>query len=415
MASTSKSTGPSYLYLGLAGETGPGRVVDSGLFRLADGGNEWEALQRGLPEKPAVRALAVHPLKPEIIYAGTQFGPYRSADRGEHWEKVELPDHGLPVWSILFHPHDPDVILVGCDNCEIYRSDDAGEHWTRLPVSVRFPEITTAPGANPAKRVLMLDASASEPDHLYGAIEVGGTIRSTDGGEHWENLSHGQYINDDMVDMHGVLASRWRPGTVFGIARAGMWRSADGGDHWSHVPLEPLNVKGQIYCRDIREVPGNPRHLWMRRRLRLHQRSRHPAAQPRWRRQLDAGRCRRPGAAHDVQGRLRRAPAEPHVVRHQWRRGLDQPRRRRELDAAAATARRHAGLRPGSRLTPSPGRRDQARPCRVRACIGAGGGSGRGIGIGGGGSEIGGGLSGSGGGTGGLPGGGRWLRPLATQ
>ena len=67
------------------------------------------------------------------------------------------------------------------------------------------------------QRVLMLDASASEPDHLYGAIEVGGTIRSTDGGEHWENLSHGQYVNDDMVDMHGVLASRWRPGTVFGL------------------------------------------------------------------------------------------------------------------------------------------------------------------------------------------------------
>ncbi|MGE3782259.1 MAG: WD40/YVTN/BNR-like repeat-containing protein, partial [Alphaproteobacteria bacterium] len=133
----------------------------------------------------------------------------------------------------------------------------------RLPVSVRFPDITTAPGANPAKRVLMLDASASEPDHLYGAIEVGGTIRSTDGGAHWENLSHGQYINDDMVDMHGVLASRWRPGTVYGIARAGMWRSTDGGDHWSHVKLEPLNAKGQIYCRDIREVPGNPRHLWL--------------------------------------------------------------------------------------------------------------------------------------------------------
>ncbi|MBV9551367.1 MAG: hypothetical protein JO032_01120, partial [Alphaproteobacteria bacterium] len=319
-------------------------------------------LQHGLPEKPALRALAVHPQKPEIIYAGTQSGPYRSADRGEHWEKIELPDHGLPVWSILFHPHNPDVILIGSENSEIYRSDDAGQHWTRLPVSVRFPDITTTPGANPAKRILMLDASASEPDHLYGAIEVGGTIRSTDGGEHWEkvelpdhglpvwsilfhphnpdvilvgsenseiyrsddagehwtrlpvavrfpeittvpganpakrvlmldastsepdhlygaievggairstdggehweNLSHGQYINDDMCDMHGVLASRWRPGTVFAIARAGMWKSADGGDHWTHIPLEPLNMKGQIYCRDIREVPGNPRHLW---------------------------------------------------------------------------------------------------------------------------------------------------------
>ena len=108
----------SSLYAGLAGETGPGRVVDSGLFRLVDGDQEWQALQRGLPERPAVRALAVHPTNPAVIYAGTQSGPYRSADRGEHWEKVELPDHGLPVWSILFHPHDPDVILVGCENCE---------------------------------------------------------------------------------------------------------------------------------------------------------------------------------------------------------------------------------------------------------------------------------------------------------
>lgn len=253
----------SYLYLGLAGETGRGREVHSGLFRLADGSGEWQRTERGLPEMPAVRALAVHPSDPAVIYAGTQSGVYRSGDHGDHWDKVAMPDHGLPVWSILFHPHDPDTILAGCENCEIYRSDDGGEHWTRLPVSVRFPEITTAPGANPAKRVLMLDASAAEPDHLYGAVEVGGTIRSTDGGEHWENLSHGQYLNDDTVDVHGVLASRWRPGTVYAIARAGMFHSADGGDHWRTVPLEPLNAKGQIYCRDIREVPGNPRHLWV--------------------------------------------------------------------------------------------------------------------------------------------------------
>src|ERR1700735_557125 len=96
---------------------------------------------------PRSRGSAVHPQNPAIIYAGTQHGPYRSADRGEHWEKVELPDHGLPVWSILFHPHDPDMILVGCENCEIYRSDDAGEHWVRLPVSVRFPDITTGLGS----------------------------------------------------------------------------------------------------------------------------------------------------------------------------------------------------------------------------------------------------------------------------
>ena len=162
MATNGKNDQRSFIYLGLAGETGRGREVHSGLYRLADGSDEWQPmLQRGLPEAPAIRALAVHPLHPEIVYAGTQSGPYRSNDRGEHWEKVAIADHGLPVWSILFHPHDPNVMFIGYENCEIYRSDDAGEHWTRLPVSVRFPEITTAPGANPAKRVLMLDASVN--------------------------------------------------------------------------------------------------------------------------------------------------------------------------------------------------------------------------------------------------------------
>ena len=263
MATNGTNGQQSYIYLGLAGETGRGRVVQSGLYRMAGAGGEWEPLQQGLPEAPAVRALAVHPLNPGIVYAGTQSGPYRSDDHGEHWEKVNIADHGLPVWSFLFHPFDPSTMFIGYENCGIYRSDDGGDRWTRLPVSVRFPDITTAPGSNPAKRVLMLDASVNEPDYLYAAIEVGGTIRSTDVGEHWENLSEGQYLNDDAVDMHGVLASRWRPGTVFGIGRAGMFHSADGGDHRRHVKLDPMNPKGQIYCRDIREVPGNPRKLFV--------------------------------------------------------------------------------------------------------------------------------------------------------
>ena len=253
----------SYIYVGLAGETGRGRDVHSGLYRMGNGDSEWQPVQHGLPDAPAIRAITVHPLQPNIVFAGTQSGPYRSDDHGEHWERVNVGDHNLPVWSFLFHPYDPDVMFVGYENCEIYRSDDAGEHWIRLPVSVRFPEITTAQGANPAKRVLMLDASVNQPDLLYAAIEVGGTLRSTDGGEHWENLSHGQYLNDDAVDMHGVLASRWRPGTVIGIGRAGMFHSNDGGDHWSHVKLEALNPKGQIYCRDIQEVPGNPRKIFV--------------------------------------------------------------------------------------------------------------------------------------------------------
>jgi len=120
----------SYTYLGLAGETAPGRPVDSGLFRLADGSREWEALRRGLPEKPAVRALAVHPTNPAIIYAGTQSGPYRSTDRGEHWTHAA---EGLPsetsVKTIVGDPARPNVVFAGTEGRGVYRSVDGGATW----------------------------------------------------------------------------------------------------------------------------------------------------------------------------------------------------------------------------------------------------------------------------------------------
>jgi len=251
------------VYVGLAGESAPGRTVKSGLYRMAVGDDRWELATRGLPEAPAIRAIAVHPQHPEIVYAGTQHGPYRSEDRGERWEKVDVRDHGQAVWSLLFDPADPRVLYAGYENCEVYRSEDGGLHWRQLPVTVRFPEVTVAAASNPAKRVLELAVNAADPREIYGAIEVGGVIRSLDGGEHWENMSHGQYVNDDTVDMHGVIVGRWRPGSVLAIGRAGLFRSTDQGAHWTSAGLEPLNPKGQTYCRDIREVPGDPRTIWL--------------------------------------------------------------------------------------------------------------------------------------------------------
>ncbi|MGE3540034.1 MAG: hypothetical protein AB7N91_21685 [Candidatus Tectimicrobiota bacterium] len=253
----------SHVYVGLAGETAPGRIIKSGLYRLSSGDDRWALLGRGLPEAPAIRAIAVHPDDPAIVYVGTQQGPYRTMDHGEHWEKVHVADHGLPVWSLLFDPRDASVMYAGYENCEIYRSDDGGERWQQLPVAVRFPEVTVAPGANPAKRILGLGVNPLNSDELYGAIEVGGIIRSLDGGEHWENMSHGHYLNDDTVDMHGVLVGRWRPGTIYAIARAGLFKSTDQGEHWVSARLEPLNAKGQTYCRDIQEVPGDPKTIWV--------------------------------------------------------------------------------------------------------------------------------------------------------
>ncbi len=236
----------SYVYVGLAGETAPNRVVKSGLYRMAVGDDRWELVTRGLPEAPTIRAIATHPEHPEYVYVGTQHGPYRSTDHGENWVKLDIRDHGLPVWSLVFDPRDSRVLYAGYENCEIFRSEDGGEHWQQLPVAVRFPEVTVAPGANPAKRVLELAANPANPKEIYGAIEVGGIIRSLDGGEHWENMSHGQYLNDDTVDMHGVLVREvpGDPKTIWVAAGADfqstagvLFRSTDGGSSWARVDM----------------------------------------------------------------------------------------------------------------------------------------------------------------------------------
>ena len=239
-------TRTSHVYVGLAGETAPGRPVNSGLYRMAAGDHRWELVTRGLPEAPTIRAIATHPEHAEIVFVGTQDGPYRSTDHGEHWERLDIADHGLPVWSLVFDPRDARILYAGYENCEIFRSEDGGEHWQQLPVSVRFPEVTVAAGANPAKRVLRLAVNPANPDEVYGAIES-------------PNGELGFYI---VSDGSGV-AYRARTRPVLAIGRAGLFRSTDQGAHWASARLEPLNPKGHTYCRDIREVPGDPKTIWV--------------------------------------------------------------------------------------------------------------------------------------------------------
>src|SRR5262245_17962622 len=127
----------AYVYVGMAGETAPNRPIKSGLYRMAVGDDRWELVTRGLPDAPAVRAIATNS-ETGAVYAGTQGGPYRSTDHGDHWEKLDVPDHGQPVWSLALDPRDPNVLYAGYENCEIFRSEDGGEHWRQLPVTVRF-------------------------------------------------------------------------------------------------------------------------------------------------------------------------------------------------------------------------------------------------------------------------------------
>ncbi len=254
------STHQTTLYVGLAGEGD--YIGEGGLYRQTDSDTAWQPVTNGLPSHPQVRALLVHPDNPAILYAGTQSGPYRSDDRGEHWEALEAPHHSADVWSLTFHPHDPNILYAGYEPCAIYRSEDGGAHWRKTHTDdVVFPHITTVMPPL-CKRVIGMAADPSNPLDMYAAIEVGGLLGSRDGGESWLSITDGPYTRNNTLDLHDVQVSAAAPGTVHIVTQIAMFRGRDRGQRWEHVQVEDM-FPGGSYCRDLLVAPDDPQTLYV--------------------------------------------------------------------------------------------------------------------------------------------------------
>ena len=164
-----------------------GAAAHGGLFRhTGRGGGSWQALDDGLPADAEVHAILVRPEDPDVIFAGTQDGPYRSSDGGDHWHKLKFPERNVMIWSLTQHPTRPNVMYAGSAPIALYRSLDSGDTWHRLPGAVS-PAHCERAGFD--SRVLRISVDPNRPDDVYAALEVSGVIRSTDGGETWLDMS----------------------------------------------------------------------------------------------------------------------------------------------------------------------------------------------------------------------------------
>ena len=251
----------TYLYAGLAGDTGPGHVRQTGLYRSRDGAGPWELVGKGIDPAPEVRAIATDPRRPGRVTIGTQSGLWRSEDAGDHWVRLAAPAPGLAVWSLHHHPTTPEVMFAGYEPCAIHRSTDDGRSWQALPVEVTFPDVTLRPSPSP-KRVNGIAVDPARPSDIYASVEVGGLLRSSDGGASWRCVTDGLYVNDDAVDLHRVAVSPGHPGTVNIIGRIGLFRSADRGERWRHLPVPSLTDR-QPYCRDLIVAPDDPDTIYV--------------------------------------------------------------------------------------------------------------------------------------------------------
>lgn len=205
-------------------------ATSSGVFRAEWDGNAAEAKPVGVEGKGVVRWILADPEEPARVWAATErAGVWRTDDGGRSWaEKNEglVYKHAL---SLARHP-ETGALFVGTEPACIFRSTDLGESWVELESlrRLRTRKDWTFPGPPYVAHVRGIGLSAADPDLIFGAVEEGWLVRSTDGGETWVNLIEGTEF-----DSHTVTILPDGSGTIVSASGDGLYRSADGGENFA--------------------------------------------------------------------------------------------------------------------------------------------------------------------------------------
>jgi photosystem II stability/assembly factor-like uncharacterized protein len=257
------------IFAGLAGYVGrPDQTGHVGVFRRAADGGDWQHVLPGLE----TYNVTVHPGDPAVVLAGTADGVWRSSDRGATFGRTDFPDRGKQVWSFLVDSLNPDRIYAGASPIDVYRSDDCGKSWRRLP-NPGVPDRATTPFAS---RVMRMAQHPARPSEIYAALEVNGVIRTSDGGETWQDCSEdlirlsdlphlkSKIVSDTfaegMLDGHAIAISPADPDAVILAVRMGLFRSADGGRSWQDLEMKKFSPV--TYGRDVRVSPQDPKTIY---------------------------------------------------------------------------------------------------------------------------------------------------------
>ena len=228
---------------------------EDGLYRKEAKDSQWVKLANGMPPKPQVRAIAIHPKDAKTVFVGTQRGVYRSQDAGDHFQRMNLTE-GRIVWSIKFHPHNPNTMFLGTEGSEVYKSVDGGKNWQYL-ATISNPDSVQMAFAT---RILGIGIESANPNQMYAALEVGGAAHSADGGKTWKIVNQNFAGDVDLLDLHGVAVGSADSSSVFISNRTGVWRSRDRGANWESLEFDKFS--DIRYSRGVEVAPNDPNTLY---------------------------------------------------------------------------------------------------------------------------------------------------------
>jgi photosystem II stability/assembly factor-like uncharacterized protein len=173
------------------------------------------------------QCLAADPADPDTVYAGLRDGGVRrTTDGGRTWVDCALP--ATQVFSLAVSAADG-AVYAGTEPSALYRSDDRGDSWRELAGLLDLPSRPTwsFPPRPWTSHVRWIAPSPHDAALLLVGIELGGLMRSIDGGETWQDHRPGA-----QRDVHSLA---WHPrveGRAYEAGGGGAAWSDDDGDTW---------------------------------------------------------------------------------------------------------------------------------------------------------------------------------------
>ncbi|HET7037050.1 MAG TPA: glycosyl hydrolase [Thermomicrobiaceae bacterium] len=257
-----------------------------GVWKSNDAGVTWRNISDGYFKRASVGALAIAESDPNVLYAGMGEatirgnvshgdGVYRTTDGGKSWRNVGLAET-RNISKVRVHPDDADLVYVAAlghahgPNKErgIFRSTDGGEHWEQ--VLFRSEETgaidLTLDATNPRNLYAAFWQARRYPHTLVGGGPESGIFRTRDGGDTWEDISHNPGLPEGVFGKIGIVASPAQSGRVWALIEAekgGVYRSDDGGDTWALVNDDRNLLQRPWYFTHIFADPEDAETVWV--------------------------------------------------------------------------------------------------------------------------------------------------------
>lgn len=212
-------------------------------MRLAGATGDAVAVVDGLPDAPQVhlgldgsgaQCVAVDPRAPDRMVAGTlDRGIFLTGDAGRTWRDISAGIPHARVLSVAFSPCESSqsrsVLYAGTEPSSVYRSDDEGRTWKDLATLRDLPSAPTwsFPPRPWTHHVRWIAPHQTRPEVLFVGIELGGVLRTLDGGSTWDDRHPDAVIDPHVLRTHAVATDR-----VYGVGGDGIAYSLDAGESW---------------------------------------------------------------------------------------------------------------------------------------------------------------------------------------